>query len=143
MEIVVPPPAKHKMLQRLLLLFSLLFSVFYIASSTRTYRATRLFVSGEVTRARALEPFDAEYPYIEGLKAIQAADPKSALDDYREALRLNPRMPGAWLDYAYALRAMGKTKEGMDALSNAFATAPSQPEVVFETASAKLAAGDQ
>src|SRR5579883_688308 len=143
-EIIVPAAReKRNPLYFFCTLAILCACVAYAVVATRNFRSASLFLSGEVKRARALEPSDAEYPYVEGLQAMHEADPRAASEDYAEALRLNPRMPGAWLDYGYALRALGKHDESLDALNHALAVAPSQPDVVFEAASARLAAGDQ
>src|SRR5579872_2297297 len=143
MEIVVPAAKPKRNPLSFIVIPAIIFAcVAYTVVATRNFRSASLFLASEVKRAQALEPSDAEYPYVEGLQAMHEADPRAASGDYAEALRLNPRMPGAWLDYAYSLRALGKHNESMDALSHALAVAPSQPDVVFEAASARLAMGD-
>lgn len=142
-EVIIPPVVKRRSAQSATLIVAGLLCILYGTLSTRAYRAAFLAEHRSLEQAARLEPSDAEYRYSLGLDAARSLDLDNARRDYETALRLNPRMPGAWLDYAYALRASGDTSAARAALNRAIVMAPVNSGVEFEAASAELAMGDR
>lgn len=93
-------------------------------------------------RQRAIAAFDA------GVSAQRAGDAKAAIDSYREALRLEAGLAGAWTNLAIALTAAGDADEATDAAKRALelpATADPvrRSHALHALGHARLAAGDR
>jgi hypothetical protein len=96
-EVVIPLPVKRSSFQTAVLLAAGMLCALYITLCTKSYIAASFAGRGSIERAAQLEPSNAEYRYFLGVEAAHSLDLNGAKTNYEATVRLNPRMPGAWL----------------------------------------------
>src|SRR5262252_4248646 len=118
----------------------------YLSLSTILFFASHLALRSDLInlqRAPRLSPGNAEYRHLLGRYfSFVAADPLSALDDYRAAVALNPHQARYWFDLATAEQVVGNVSAQRDALERARAAEPTAPDVAWEAANFFLVQGD-
>ena len=81
-------------------------------------------------RALRYDPDNAEYWHLRGRSShysVERLDTPRAIEDYRHALALNPRLAEAWLDLADCYERQGQTAEAEAALEKGVALQPYSP----------------
>lgn len=95
------------------------------------------------SRAQSTAPADrAEALFRQGIAAQQRGDVKTAMDDYRQALALNPRIPEARANLGAALAAAGDFDGAIEEDTQALASAPDKIDVRRNLALAYYKKGD-
>lgn len=97
------------------------------------------FRQGQFCRARrhlraalAHQPGNADYHHrlAVALEEDPQADPLHALNHYRRCIKLDPKNPHYWCDFAYAAVNADQKEQGLKALRKANRLAPDDPEVL-------------
>jgi tetratricopeptide (TPR) repeat protein len=98
-----------------------------------TYRAL-----GDTARATAqldllqdARPSDPRVTYIRGLIASDNGDLKLAITNFREALRVNPDLYGAWQDLGVAYLKLKSWPEAVESFSELVRRQPDSPEAAY------------
>ncbi len=118
----------------------------YISLAAILFGASYLALRSDLPslqRAVRLSPGNAEYRHLLGRYfSFVAADPWSAIDNYRAAALLNPRQARYWFDLAAAEQIVGNVSAQGDALMHALQAEPTAPDVAWEAANFFLVQGD-
>jgi tetratricopeptide (TPR) repeat protein len=112
------------------IIFSVLLALVAIPAIYQSYRilrADRIALSGETisnyTHALHYDPSNAQLWWKRGRLrhySVEKVELELALQDYRTALNLNPRIGQAWVDLADVYDRLGRTSEAESALEKAF-----------------------
>jgi hypothetical protein len=123
-----------------------LFPLAYVSLAAIMFTASHLALRSDLPslqRAVRLSPGNAEYRHLLGRYfSFVAADPWSAIDNYRAAAALNPRQARYWFDLAVAEQIVGAVSAQRDALLHALQAEPTAPDVAWEAANFFLVQGD-
>ena len=140
---MVIPLAGH---QRWLFAGSVLLTLAYLLLAAREFTASHFAFRTDLPsleRAVRLAPGNADYRHRLGRYfAFVAANPESALDNYRAATRLNPHQARYWFDLAATYQVAGNAEGQRDALEHALQAEPTAPDVAWEAANFFLITGD-
>ncbi len=134
------------------LAFSILISLLAIPAiyqSYRIFRADRIVRSGETvdnyTRASQLNPSNALFWWKRGRLhhySIEKVELHLALQDYLQALELNPRIGQAWMDLADVYERSGKPQKAESALEKAIAVHSYSPLIRWQAGNFYLRQGN-
>ena len=116
---------------------------FYFESIFRTYGAAKASADpAQLARAVMLAPEDAGYHHLLGRYLFfTGQNTTAALEHYRRATELNPRIAAVWLDLAQAYQARGESSSWQQALARALAIDSHTPDVAWQAGQQQLAAG--
>lgn len=110
-----------------------------IAEEAQSRLADIQFRQGQFVRARrhlraalAHQPTNADYYHrlAVALEDDPNADPLRALNHYKRCLKLDPKNPHYWCDFAFAACNAGQQEQGLKALRKANRLAPDDAEVL-------------
>jgi tetratricopeptide (TPR) repeat protein len=117
----------------------------YFNAASRVYRAVRYAEESSVenlNKAGQLEPLNAEFRYRLGRYSLVVQDFSPAIDQFRQAIKLNPYDARYWLDLSSAYLATGNMESQRQALTRALEADPTTPEVIWQAGNYELVRGD-
>ncbi|WP_400192116.1 tetratricopeptide repeat protein [Hymenobacter sp. B81] len=93
------------------------------------YHQGKLPAAGQAVRtAIQLDPQHGYGFFLQGLIQADGGQATAAESSFREAIRLSPRAAGYWVALGYSCHAQQRPTEALDALNQALALAPANPE---------------
>src|SRR6266852_178291 len=132
--------------QRWLFAGSALLTVAYLLLAAREFAASHFAFRTDLPsleRAVRFAPGNAEYRHRLGRYfAFVAANPQTALENYRAATQLNPHQARYWFDLAAAYQVAGNPDGQREALEHALQAEPTAPDVAWEAGNFFLIEGD-
>jgi len=129
--------------------------IFILSAVAFIYRSCNVFLADRIVRSeqsiesysRALryDPSNASLWWQRGrlhYYSIQDINISEAISDYEQALELNPRLSGAWMDISDAFEQTGKFLQAEEALEQAFKIQPYSPMIRWKAGNFFLRRGN-
>ncbi len=127
-------------------ILAVVIAVAYVGVVASQYAAFRLGERVELTslkRAARLDPGNADYRDRLGRYFdLVARDPAAAVEQYQEAVQLNPHSARYWFDLASSYQVLGDTSGQTTALERAIRAEPTKPDVAWTAANFFLVQGE-
>ena len=129
-----------------LLVIAVLAGLGYLCMCGRSFYAYEAAQSGTLeglSAAAQIDEGNAEYWSQLGIvRLYQQNDPDSAIKDFQQTLRLNPRDADSWMGIASADQLLARSKDEREAISRALNAAARRPEIAWQAANLYVVLGD-
>jgi tetratricopeptide (TPR) repeat protein len=128
------------------LVVTLLLASAYVATCVQWYRGAALarsYDEGDLQRAQRINPGNAEAYFRLGLYSQYITHESArAMENYREAVRLNPWSARYWFTLAIEYQVAGDQVGYRQAVAQALAAEPMRPDLAWDVAVTEVVAGD-